>query len=61
MNILGYKVLHDDETPNVIDLHAAYYRGEIDEDELHCLEIEATIVPSIAIITNGQRGTRMLR
>jgi hypothetical protein len=35
MNILGYKVLHDDETPNVIDLHGAYYRGEIDDDELH--------------------------
>lgn len=35
MNILGYKVLHDDEGPNVIDLYGAYYHGEIDEDELH--------------------------
>lgn len=35
MNILGYKVLHDDEGPNVIDLCGSYHRGEIDQDELH--------------------------
>ena len=35
MSILGYKVLHDDEAPAVMDLFGANYRNEISDDELH--------------------------
>ena len=35
MSILGYKVLHDDEAPAVMDLFGANYRNEISVDELH--------------------------
>ena len=35
MTILGYKVLHDDEAPAVIDLYNANYNGRISDDELH--------------------------
>eukprot|EP00567_Pseudictyota_dubia_P015289 CAMPEP_0197441448 /NCGR_PEP_ID=MMETSP1175-20131217/7711_1 /TAXON_ID=1003142 /ORGANISM="Triceratium dubium, Strain CCMP147" /LENGTH=296 /DNA_ID=CAMNT_0042971721 /DNA_START=108 /DNA_END=995 /DNA_ORIENTATION=+ len=35
MDILGYRVVHDDEAQAVMDLFGASYRGEINEEELH--------------------------
>ena len=35
MEILGYKVLHDEENARTYDVYRDYYAGKMDEDELH--------------------------
>lgn len=35
MDILGFNVVHDDETPRLWDFYRDYYNGKINEDEMH--------------------------